>query len=102
MKRKPIKADKVGCTCSVNYSILPKDIIFDGFGVHIHTLKIDSRYYALDFGITLEEVFKKYETEFKSAELAEIEIMTPLHNETYELCKEINEFLLVEQGQGYA
>lgn len=48
------------------------------------------------------EDYKKYKKDFENAELVEIQFMTSLHYETYELCKESNQFLLAEQRQGYA
>lgn len=101
MKRKPIKAKLfLGGTCSYNYEKLPEEYDFYGAGVHFYNLKIDDKYIELD-DTTLKEVFEKYKEEFKKAELVEISICTPLHNEIYELCKENNKFLLVEQGNGY-
>lgn len=102
MKRKPIKAECMGCgSYSVNYSKIPQDYIFNGGGVQFYTVKINDRCIELD-GISLEDVFEKYKKDFKNAELVEIQFMTSLHYETYELCKESNQFLLVEQRQGYA
>ena len=101
MKRRPIKAKLIGCgTCSTTYEKLSKDYDFYGAGVDFYNLKIDSKCIELD-DTTLEEVFEKYKEEFEKAEVVEISIWTPLHDETYELCKESNEFLLVEQGMGY-
>lgn len=101
MKRKPIEVESIGCGCSVIYQTLPMNFIFDGCGVHMYTLRIDDRYIDID-QITLKEVFNKYKREFHLAECVEVSIMTPLHDETYELNNIDNKFLLVEQGIGYA
>lgn len=102
MKRKPIKARKIGCgNCGNNYEVLPEEYIFDGHGVHMYTLRIDRKYIDLD-KTDLKKVREKFGEAFKLADCIEISVMTPLHDETYELCKETDEFLLVEQGIGYA
>ena len=101
MKRKPIEHQSAGCGgCGADYNKIPDNYLFEGYGVHFYTLYVDAENYELE-GITLKEVFEKYKHEFLKAELVEIHIMAPLHNEIYELCKEDGEFLLVEQGQGY-
>lgn len=101
MKRKPIKPKIGGCgNCGNNYEVLPLDYDFYG-GININTLRIDDKCIEID-DMTLKEVFDKYKREFCLAECVEISIMTPLHDETYELSKIYNKFLLVEQGIGYA
>lgn len=108
MKNKPIKSKMFGCgNCSYDASVLKQEeLIMDS----MHNYSI-----ILEDGCDLK--FNTYEDEcFKYRKLSEvtkiamessyksfvIELMTPLHDETWELNKEDGKWYLVKQGPGYA
>lgn len=102
MKRKPIEIKHHGClNCSNIQTKLNEDHKFgDGSGVHFYTMSIDNDSYNLQ-NTSVREILLRYKEQINNAELVEIKILTPLHDETYELNKDDNVFYLVQQGIGY-
>lgn len=111
MKRKPIENPKlIGCyTCSpIPFVILQKDrelwnefcemtnLIIDGENKEISFRSIDDH-----SAITTYEIEEFYKLELEECEYAEILIMSPIHDETYEYNKEDKQWHLVNQGYGF-
>lgn len=108
MKRKPIENPKhIGCaSCTPTLTmILSKDKGFYGGFPHMCFITIDDFVYEVreeDGYFTVEELERRFGDKLKNCNFAEIQHITPLHDETYEYNTEDKNWYLVEQGQGYA